>query len=357
MEGWQFAPAQELRRTFILDETRLGPIHWYHRGRSAAVVMSVDDVFPGTSRSAYEAGGDLDQGALGRLLWLLQRHPQLWLTLFVTPDWRRISPLPDRICRHVPGLRDWMYLSKVLPKGTMDVRKHPDFVAFLNAMPRTEVALHGLSHVNSGPSISLEFQDRDRETCAGMLAEALQIFDEAGLRYLRGLQPPGWNCSPALQQACRDVGIEWIYVCAGRPNASFEGLDDGDVRIDWREHAVSGANCRALAAHQHQLSGNIAAGAGLRDSRCRRRPVDQGPYHQECRRAYPSRRGRRALHELSRPLAGRHRRPLRRGDRLDDLGPARSVTVIVPFGIRMREAGCSTRRLSGRISEDSAEGQ
>jgi hypothetical protein len=52
MDGWQFAPAQELRRAFILDDAKLGPIHWYCPGKSAAVVMSVDDIFPGTSQSA-----------------------------------------------------------------------------------------------------------------------------------------------------------------------------------------------------------------------------------------------------------------------------------------------------------------
>jgi hypothetical protein len=77
MDGWQSGPAQELRRAFILDDTRLGPIHWCRPGKSAAVVMSVDDVFPETSRSAHEGGRDLDNGALGRLLWLLERHPQL----------------------------------------------------------------------------------------------------------------------------------------------------------------------------------------------------------------------------------------------------------------------------------------
>src|ERR1700731_843121 len=117
MDGWQLGPAQELRRAFILDDTRLGPIHWYCPGKSAAVVLSVDDIFPGTSQSAYEAGGDLEGGELGRLLWLLERHPQLQLTLFVTPDWRRISPVADRLWRHVPWLRDRVYLSSVLPRG------------------------------------------------------------------------------------------------------------------------------------------------------------------------------------------------------------------------------------------------
>jgi len=210
MDGRQFGPAQGLRRAFILDDTMLGPIHWYRPGKLAAVVMSIDDVFPGGSQSAYEAGGDLERGALSHLLWLLERHPQLQLTLFVTPDWRRISPAADRFWRHVPWLRDRVYLAKVLPKGTMDIRNHTEFVAFLNAMPRSEIALHGLHHINLGHSVSVEFQNQDRSACAAMLADALRIFDESGLRYVRGLQPPGWTCSPALQQACRDVGIEWV---------------------------------------------------------------------------------------------------------------------------------------------------
>jgi hypothetical protein len=210
MDDWQFGPAQELRRAFILDDTRLGPIHWYRPGKTAAVVMSVDDVFPGTSQSAYESGGDLEKGALGHLLWLLQRHPQLKLTLFVTPDWRRISPVADRIWRHVPLLRDGVYLTHVLPKGMMDVRRHPEFVSFINGMPRTEIAIHGLHHINRGHSVSIEFQNRDRAACGAMLAEAMRIFEEAGLRYVRGLQPPGWDCHVALQEACGDVGIAWV---------------------------------------------------------------------------------------------------------------------------------------------------
>ena len=210
MDDWQFGPAQELRRAFILDDTKLGPIHWYRPGRSAAVVMSVDDVFPGTSRSAYESGGDLERGAIGRLLWLLERHKQLQLTLFVTPDWRRISPVANRIWRHMPWLRDRVYLTGVLPKGAMDLRNHPEFVTFLNEMPRTEIAIQGLHHINQGHSVSVEFQSQDRASCARMLAEAIRIFEESGLRYVRGIQPPGWDCGVALQQACRDVGIEWV---------------------------------------------------------------------------------------------------------------------------------------------------
>jgi hypothetical protein len=210
MHGEEFGPAQELRQAFIFDQANVGPIYWYNRARTAAVVLSIDDIFPGTSQSAYEAGGDLEKGALGRLLWLLERHPRLQITLFVTPDWRQISPVAYRCWRHVPWVRDRVYLAKVLPKGTMDLRAHPDFVAFLSAMPRTEIALHGLHHIHEGESVSIEFQEQDRPTCARMLGQAIRIFDEAGLQWSRGLQPPGWNCPPALQQACRDVGIEWV---------------------------------------------------------------------------------------------------------------------------------------------------
>jgi hypothetical protein len=92
----------------------------------------------------------------------------------------------------------------------MDLRHHPDFVAFLNAMPRTEIALHGLHHIHRGESVSVEFQSQDREACFEILREAISIFEEAGLRWTRGLQPPGWNCPLALQQACCDAGIGWI---------------------------------------------------------------------------------------------------------------------------------------------------
>jgi hypothetical protein len=210
MQNRKFLFGQELRDAFIFDQANLGPIQWYSTANTAAVVLSVDDIFSGTSQSAYEAGGDLERGALGHLLWLLNRHPQLQMTLFVTPDWRQVSPVAHRFWKRIPWLRNRLYLADVLPKGTMDVRHHPEFVAFLNAMPRSEIALHGLHHIHPGESIPVEFQSQDRETCVEMLSEAIRIFEESGLRWTRGLQPPGWNCPLALQQACCDVGIEWI---------------------------------------------------------------------------------------------------------------------------------------------------
>jgi hypothetical protein len=44
----------------------------------------------------------------------------------------------------VAGLRRILHAAGVHPKGRMRVDRFPDFVAFLNAMPRTEVAARGL---------------------------------------------------------------------------------------------------------------------------------------------------------------------------------------------------------------------
>jgi hypothetical protein len=40
MDDWQLGPAQELRRAFILDDTKLGPIYLDRPAKSAAVVKA-----------------------------------------------------------------------------------------------------------------------------------------------------------------------------------------------------------------------------------------------------------------------------------------------------------------------------
>jgi hypothetical protein len=195
----------------MADETMQGgPIRHFLPRPRPAVVLTVDDVFPGRRNAPFEAGGDLEKGALGRLLWLLNRHPQLRLTLFVTPDWRETTPVATSPLRHIPWLRDQLYLAPILPKGSMDLRRHPDFVAFLNAMPRTEVGLHGLHHIHKGRHIAVEFQRQGFDQCLAMMREAISIFEGAGLHFSRGLQPPGWHLPLALRHACAELGVEWV---------------------------------------------------------------------------------------------------------------------------------------------------
>jgi hypothetical protein len=180
-------------------------------GKTAAVCFSVDDVHPATSADHYEAGGDLDTGALGNLARLLDRHPYLKLTLFVTPDWREISPFPiRRWLARLPVVRDHAYLAPVLPEGTMRLDRHARFTAYLGQLPRTELAMHGLHHVHRGRAITIEFQEQNRQQCLSMLQKSLAIFAAAGFKTPEGLQPPGWNLPPSLAQAAMEVGLSYV---------------------------------------------------------------------------------------------------------------------------------------------------
>jgi hypothetical protein len=184
---------------------------WLPSGTDAAVTLSIDDVHPGRSSDAYEAGGDLDRGALGHVAWLLERHPRLRVTLYVTADWRELSAHPTRpVLARVPILRDRVMLTRTLPAGTMRLDRHPEFVAYLRSLPRTEIGLHGLHHVNRGPKIHLEFAGRGEAECTRMLTQAVEIFEAAGLPVPEGMTPPGWDAPPALAEAMITAGLRYV---------------------------------------------------------------------------------------------------------------------------------------------------
>ena len=183
---------------------------WLPPGKRAAVVWSIDDVHPGKSADYYDGGGDLGQGALGLVTNLLERHPDLHVTLFTTADWRQISPWPYPLLAKIPVVRDRMYLSRILPVGTLQIDRHQAFVAYLNAMPRTEIGLHGLHHIHRGPQLHVEFQDEAVAEHAAKLRRMLAIFDASGIRYARGMCPPGWNAPPHLLTAMDDLDLAFV---------------------------------------------------------------------------------------------------------------------------------------------------
>lgn len=185
--------------------------HWLPAGKQAALCFSIDDVHPGRSSDPYEAGGDLAEGALGHVQWLIRRHPKLRVTLFTAADWREIRPasaLPflDRI----PGLARYSYRSQVRPKGEMALARHPAFVDFLRREPGFEIALHGLHHIHPRRISPVEFVEQDRGECRAALEEAIAIFRRAGLPFAPGMTPPGWNAPPALLGAMVDVGLTFV---------------------------------------------------------------------------------------------------------------------------------------------------
>ncbi len=185
--------------------------NWLPENRRAAVCFSIDDIHPAKSSDYYDAGGDLDQGALGHVQWLLERHPQLRVTLFVTADWREITSRPTRkLLASIPYLRDRVYLAKIWPKGTMRLDRHPEFVRYLKQLPRTEVALHGLSHCHKGRQIPVEFQHQSYAEFIAIFQEMMAIFNAARLEFAPGLCPPGWNFPPSLIEAMCDLELSFV---------------------------------------------------------------------------------------------------------------------------------------------------
>lgn len=173
--------------------------------------FSIDDVHPGKSTDCYEAGGDLGKGALGHVEWLLERHPRLRVTLFTTPDWREMSPMPTRkLLARVPYVRDRVYLMKVRRRGEMRLDRHPEFVAYLRGLPRTEIGVHGLHHIHPGRTVFVEFQNQGVGACKRVLEQALGIFRDAGLEVVSGVGPPGWNAPPALLEAMVQLGLTFV---------------------------------------------------------------------------------------------------------------------------------------------------
>ncbi|MHB8108434.1 MAG: DUF2334 domain-containing protein [Syntrophorhabdaceae bacterium] len=191
------------------------PEDWLPSGKKAGICLSIDDIHPGKSSDYYEAGGDRENGVLGNLSWLLDRHPKLRATAFTTADWREISPRPTRrILAAIPYLRDRVYLAKTWPKGTMRLDRHSEFVEYLKKLPRTEIGFHGLHHCHKGLRIPIEFQEQSREEFSALLKEVISIFRKADIPYVPGICPPGWNSPPSLLDAM--VGAELHFVGSAR---------------------------------------------------------------------------------------------------------------------------------------------
>lgn len=186
-------------------------LDWLPEGKKAAICFTIDDIHPAKSTDYYEAGGDLNNGSLGLVSWLLERHPKLITTLFVTADWREISHVPTyKLLASIPKVRDKVFLAKRWKKGTMALNRHPEFVSFLNNMERVEIALHGLHHVHKGLKIPVEFQNQTEEEFDEIISEMLQIFNESKIKYTMGICPPGWNAPDNLLNSLVKNEIKFV---------------------------------------------------------------------------------------------------------------------------------------------------
>jgi peptidoglycan/xylan/chitin deacetylase (PgdA/CDA1 family) len=174
---------------------------WLPPSKRAAVCFSVDDVHP----------APVAREALGHVEWLQERHPQLRVTLFTTPDWRTLDPYPtSRLLASIPYVRDHVFTVAVHPRGTFRLDRHEAFCAFLRQWPGAEIALHGLHHVRTGLRPVLELEGRSTAQCRAILEEAMSLFERARLPIVRGMTPPGWHASPQLLQAMHEAGLAFV---------------------------------------------------------------------------------------------------------------------------------------------------
>jgi hypothetical protein len=202
-------------QTATLDRVpRPAATSWLPSGKTAAVCFSVDDIHPSKAADGCDAGGDLGAGSLGRLAGLLQRHPNLRVTLCVTPDWRLQSLSPRGFARYLPWFSNRSHWTSLASPSRFRLDRHPGLVQFLNGLERSEVVLHGLHHVHPGPRFAQEFQDQSETQCRAQVQRGLGIFDAAGMRYVRGYVPPAWNAPPALIAAL--AGLHFDFLSSAR---------------------------------------------------------------------------------------------------------------------------------------------
>ena len=186
--------------------------NWLPEGKKAAVCFTIDDLHPARqSVDGYDAGGDLGKGAFGHVDWLLNRHPELIVTLFTTADWREKSPFPTRkTLAKIPLVRDWFYLADILEKGTMSLERFPEFVAYYSNHKQVEIGFHGLHHCHKGIKIPVEFQDESYEYCNREIAKMVEIFRKSGIKFENGFTPPAWNASENLVKALINNGVQYL---------------------------------------------------------------------------------------------------------------------------------------------------
>jgi hypothetical protein len=160
---------------------------------------------------AWDSGTAEDLDLTLRIKKYFGRHPQLRITLFVTPDWRRQELVRTRRwVTRVPLLRERIHWAPLTPRGRFRIDRFPGFIAYLNTLPRTDCAVHGLHHAHRGPRLAMEFQGESRGRCRALLQEARRIFVSAGLRHVAGFAPPAWNAPPALCAALSEENFHFV---------------------------------------------------------------------------------------------------------------------------------------------------
>lgn len=187
------------------------PTDWLPAGKSCAILLSVDDVHPSGSDNGVEAGGDLGDGMLGHLATLGTIHPELRVSLSVTPDWRARTPHPIRPWLPRTGwLANRFYHAPRWPSGTFRLDRHPAFVRHVSSLRGIEIVTHGLHHIRKGLPMPTEFAHASERASLAALRQANRIMRKAGLHPANGHVAPGWEAPAPFRRAMRRLGMTFI---------------------------------------------------------------------------------------------------------------------------------------------------
>jgi peptidoglycan/xylan/chitin deacetylase (PgdA/CDA1 family) len=193
------------------------------KGYRAALVIGIDDVHPESSQDRLDFGGDMEKGALGLLLNLINAHPYIKITLFITPNWQlkpQNVPFINFVKKNVqnrfvdklttPLVRKWR-----LDTFAIESAKYQAWCNFMREQVlsnKFSLGIHGYSHFNP-TYFAQEFQSLSYEETEHRIENALKMFDSANLPVSKGFAPPGWSVTGNLLTALVKYNFKYIAGC------------------------------------------------------------------------------------------------------------------------------------------------
>jgi len=174
--------------------------------------LNFDDIHPESSTIGTDCGGDKEKGVFKYFKKIWKIYPDVKITLFITANWI------DRA--NIRGLT--YYLNRILGRkytkkwelDTFRIDKFTGWCKWLNRFENFETANHGLYHHREINPHSAEFQDMSYEECLFRLKESEKIFENSGLKHVKGFRAPGWGISDGLFEALKGLNYDFIACSA-----------------------------------------------------------------------------------------------------------------------------------------------
>lgn len=214
----------------------------------AAFNINLDDIHPERNIDGIDCGGDLEKGVFKFIVNMLQVHPYVKITFFVTPNWifkeyvlakfyqkmfrKPVSKWSPILC-NISGI-----LGKVLVKKwengmfRLDLERHDKFATWMRDgiyCGWLEVANHGLYHFQETFPYKAEFAHLDYNECKHRLIEANKIFVKAKIPCSKGMRAPSYAYTENLCRALDGLGYVYFansadYKTSPSENAKCSGL-------------------------------------------------------------------------------------------------------------------------------------